>query len=135
MPRFQRARHLADFPRVQIRRHADDSFRAHRHKRKCQRVVATQNGNGVAHRLLQLIDPINAAARFLNPSDMLVPRSQSFDDSHTDLDATTRAVGAALIRQLKELLPVESQPLLEQRYARYRKFGAPQEQTRGSQER
>jgi hypothetical protein len=32
-------------------------------------------------------------------------------------------VGAALIRHLTELLPVESQPLLEQRYARYRKFG------------
>jgi acetyl-CoA carboxylase carboxyl transferase subunit beta len=65
--------------------------------------------------------------------DEIVP--EPAEGAHTDLDATTRAVGAALIRQLKELLPVESQPLLEQRYARYRKFGAPQEKTRGSQER
>ena len=65
--------------------------------------------------------------------DEIVP--EPAEGAHTDLDATTRAVGAALIRQLNELLPVESQPLLEQRYARYRKFGAPQEKTRGSQER
>ena len=52
--------------------------------------------------------------------DEIVP--EPAEGAHTDLDATARAVGAALIRQLRELLPVESQPLLEQRYARYRKF-------------
>jgi acyl-CoA carboxylase subunit beta len=65
--------------------------------------------------------------------DEIVP--EPADGAHTDLDATAKAVGAALIRQLKDLLPLESPPLLEQRYARYRKFGAPQEQTRGRQER
>jgi acetyl-CoA carboxylase carboxyl transferase subunit beta len=57
------------------------------------------------------------------------------EGAHTDADATARVLRAALVRQLRELLMLEYAPLVQQRYARYRRFGASQEQTRGSQER
>jgi acetyl-CoA carboxylase carboxyl transferase alpha subunit/acetyl-CoA carboxylase carboxyl transferase beta subunit len=75
-----------------------------------------------AARALRIVAP---ELRRLGVIDEIVPEPP--DGAHTDPDATARAVGAALIRQLRELLAVESQALLEQRYARYRKFGAPQE--------
>jgi len=83
-----------------------------------------------AARALRIVAP---ELQRLGVIDEIVP--EPAEGAHTDLDATAKAVGAALIRQLKDLLPLESPPLLEQRYARYRKFGAPQEQTRGRQER
>jgi acetyl-CoA carboxylase carboxyl transferase alpha subunit len=83
-----------------------------------------------AARALRIVAP---ELQRLGVIDEVVPEPP--DGAHTDPDATARAVGAALIRQLRELLAVESQALLEQRYARYRKFGAPQEQNGGSQQR
>jgi acetyl-CoA carboxylase carboxyl transferase alpha subunit len=65
--------------------------------------------------------------------DDIVPEPP--DGAHTDPDATARVLRAALIEQLRTLLAVDYQPLVQQRYDRYRKFGASQEQTRGSQER
>lgn len=65
--------------------------------------------------------------------DAIVP--EPADGAHTDADATARAVRTALVRHMTELLMMDAEALLQQRYARYRKFGASQEQIRGTQER
>jgi acetyl-CoA carboxylase carboxyl transferase subunit beta len=64
--------------------------------------------------------------------DEIVP--EPADGAHTDSDATAQAVGVALVRQLNELLTVEYDSLVQQRYSRYRRFGASQEPTRGTEQ-
>jgi len=65
--------------------------------------------------------------------DAIVPEPP--EGAHTDPDATAQAVRAALVHHLRELVVLEHEPLIQQRYARYRRFGASQEQTRGREER
>jgi acyl-CoA carboxylase subunit beta len=64
--------------------------------------------------------------------DEIVPEPP--DGAHTDADATAGAIRAALIRHLRELLTIDAEPLLQQRYARYRRFGASEEQSGGRQQ-
>ena len=65
--------------------------------------------------------------------DAIVPEPP--EGAHTDPDATAHAVRAALVRHMRDLLMMDSETLLQERYARYRKFGASQEHMHGSQER
>jgi acetyl-CoA carboxylase carboxyl transferase subunit alpha len=53
--------------------------------------------------------------------DEIVP--EPAEGAHTNPEQTAQAVRAALVRQLRELLALTPQQLLEQRYARFRKFG------------
>jgi len=63
--------------------------------------------------------------------DEIVP--EPVDGAHTDSDATAQAVRVALVRHLNALLPLEYDSLVQQRYNRYRRFGASQEPTRGTE--
>jgi acyl-CoA carboxylase subunit beta len=65
--------------------------------------------------------------------DEIVP--EPAEGAHTDPDATAESVRAAVVRQLSALLMLEYEPLVQQRHARYRRFGASREQTRGSEDR
>ena len=65
--------------------------------------------------------------------DEIVPEPP--EGAHTDPDATAHAVRAALVRHMRDLLTMDSETLLQERYARYRKFGASQEHMHGSQDR
>lgn len=53
--------------------------------------------------------------------DEIVPEPP--EGAHTNPEQTAQAVRAALVHQLRELLALTPQQLLEQRYARFRKFG------------
>jgi acetyl-CoA carboxylase carboxyl transferase alpha subunit len=54
--------------------------------------------------------------------DEIVP--EPVEGAHTDLDATAKALKSVLVRHLRDLLPRSPEQLLEERYARYRRFGA-----------
>jgi acetyl-CoA carboxylase carboxyl transferase subunit beta len=45
--------------------------------------------------------------------------------AHTNVDATADALKRVLVRHLRELLPKDPAQLVAERYARYRRFGAP----------
>ena len=59
----------------------------------------------------------------LEVMDAVVP--EPADGAHTDHNATTANVKRALVESLKELLALPPEALLERRYQRFRKFGAP----------
>jgi acyl-CoA carboxylase subunit beta len=61
--------------------------------------------------------------------------AEPVEGAHTDPDATAEFLSAAVVRQLSALLSLEYEQLVQQRYARYRRFGASREQTRGSEDR
>jgi acetyl-CoA carboxylase alpha subunit len=50
------------------------------------------------------------------------------EGAHSDHGATAANLKAALISSLRELLPLPSEELLERRYDRFRRFGAPDRQ-------
>ena len=55
--------------------------------------------------------------------DAIVP--EPADGAHTDADAQALILKQVLVRHLRELLPKEPRQLVDERYARYRAFGAP----------
>ena len=55
--------------------------------------------------------------------DAVVP--EPAEGAHTDHNATAANLKTALVESLRELLPLSPDELLEQRYERFRKFGAP----------
>ena len=59
----------------------------------------------------------------LGVMDAVVPEPEA--GAHTDPQATGANLKAALIWSLRQLLPLTPQELLDQRYDRFRKFGAP----------
>jgi acyl-CoA carboxylase subunit beta len=74
-----------------------------------------------------------AALRIVGPDllrlgvmDAVVPEPEG--GAHTDHAATGANVKAALVATLRELLPLAPEELLEKRYERFRKFGAPGQQ-------
>lgn len=63
----------------------------------------------------------------LEVMDAVVP--EPADGAHTDHNATAANVKRALVQSLRELLALSPEALLEGRYERFRKFGAPGRQT------
>ena len=59
----------------------------------------------------------------LGVMDAVVPEPEG--GAHTDHNATAANLKAALVESLRELLPLPPDELLERRYERFRKFGAP----------
>jgi acetyl-CoA carboxylase alpha subunit len=55
--------------------------------------------------------------------DAVVPEPEG--GAHTDAAAAAANVKAAVVSTLRELVDVPTEQLLEQRYERFRKFGAP----------
>jgi acetyl-CoA carboxylase carboxyl transferase alpha subunit/acetyl-CoA carboxylase carboxyl transferase beta subunit len=54
--------------------------------------------------------------------------SEPADGAHTDHNTTAANLKTALVESLRELLPLSPEELVEQRYERFRKFGAPDRQ-------
>ena len=80
--------HLGNLADVEIRCHADYAFGPHGHEGQGEGVVAAQHGDVAAQRLFDLVHPIDAPARFLDPGDMRKLGAQSCDDGHADLHPT-----------------------------------------------
>jgi acetyl-CoA carboxylase carboxyl transferase alpha subunit/acetyl-CoA carboxylase carboxyl transferase beta subunit len=59
----------------------------------------------------------------LGVMDAVVP--EPAEGAHTDHNATAANLKTALVQSLGELLPLSSEELLEKRYDRFRRFGAP----------
>jgi acetyl-CoA carboxylase alpha subunit len=59
----------------------------------------------------------------LEVMDAVVPEPP--DGAHTDHNTTAANVKRALVDSLRELLPLAPEELLQRRYDRFRKFGAP----------
>jgi acetyl-CoA carboxylase carboxyl transferase alpha subunit/acetyl-CoA carboxylase carboxyl transferase beta subunit len=59
----------------------------------------------------------------LGVMDAVIPEPEG--GAHTDHQATAANVRTALVSSLRELLSLSTEELLEQRYERFRKFGAP----------
>ena len=59
----------------------------------------------------------------LGVMDAVVP--EPAEGAHTDHNTTAANLKAALVESLRELLPLSTEELLEKRYDRFRRFGAP----------
>jgi acetyl-CoA carboxylase alpha subunit len=62
----------------------------------------------------------------LGVMDAVVP--EPADGAHTDHNATAANLKTALVESLRELLPLGTEELLDKRYERFRRFGAPDRQ-------